>query len=69
MTHYVPFFAEPHARYRTAVCGAHVFMSEHSAEPSCPKCLAWLEADDAEAKALDAKWQAEENEKRAGGAR
>lgn len=64
-THYVAYFAEPHARYRTAVCGAHVFMSDHSVEPTCPACAAWLAADEAEAKQLQLKWDAEEAEKRA----
>lgn len=62
-THYLPFFAEPRGRYGLAVCGKVIRAAEHDVEPDCPKCVAWLKADDAEAKALGAKWDAEEAEK------
>ena len=68
MTHYVPAFTSYHALVYTAVCGAPVHSrrmeQEHSAEPTCPKCQAWLEADEKEAAVLAARWDAEEDEKR-----
>jgi hypothetical protein len=65
--HYVPFFAVPRGRLHMAVCGRIVSMLEHSAEPDCPKCKAWVEADDAEAKALAQKWDEETAAQRAAG--
>jgi hypothetical protein len=55
MSHYIPYFAveasvayNPNAqpsRYLRAVCGAVVPFKDHTIEPTCPKCAAWLEAD------------------------
>lgn len=59
MTHYVPFFTEIRRGLQTAVCGSHIFMHEHSVEPTCPVCLQWLTQDDAEAKALSTQWDRE----------
>ena len=59
-THYTPYFAERFGqRLHRAVCGALITMRDHRVEPGCQKCKAWLEADDAEAKALSAKWDEE----------
>ena len=68
MTHYVPAFTSYRALVYVAICGAFVhsrrIQREHSAEPTCLKCLEWLDADAKEAAALAAKWTREEDEKR-----
>lgn len=62
MSHYVPFFTIERSgaynrggkpsRYLRAACGELVsYPKDHSAEPTCPQCVAWLEkeaVDDAE---------------------
>lgn len=60
-THYVPYFVE--SRWPRAVCGqsARFQTIEHATEPTCPRCQAWLEADVAQAAALEALWQLGEN--------
>lgn len=65
MTHYLPAFTTRHQRLQMAICGRIITQHEHSAEPTCPRCLAWLEADAAEARALAALWDAETAQKRA----
>jgi len=60
----VPFFTEISRRARLTVYGRLVEMTEHSVEPTCPKCKAWVEADEVEARALAAKWDAEDAAKR-----
>lgn len=64
MTHYVPYFVE--SRWPKAVCGASArfFDLEISTTPECPRCSAWLEADVAQAAALEALWQLETDTKR-----
>lgn len=59
-SHYVPYFTT--SRYPTAVCGlSQRFVTfEHSAEPTCPVCKAWLEAPADELKQQDADRQTAE---------
>jgi len=58
MTHYVPSFTTINGRKRRTVCGVWVNVDEHSAEPTCPECQAWLaqeattDADDVAVQAL-----------------
>ncbi len=47
-THYIPYFTREYGRQRETVCGAHVLPSEHSTEPNCPACRAWLVQDAAD---------------------
>lgn len=67
MTHYVPPFTEGKGCYQRSVCGAVIdTLRYHSAEPTCSKCAAWLEADATETAALEAAWQREDDAKRQG---
>jgi len=46
-THYIPSFTVARGHQQQAVCGAWAeTASQHSAEPTCPKCAAWLAALD-----------------------
>ena len=49
LTHYVPYFTQnlrgATARHQVAVCGAFVTPEDHSAEPACETCVAWLQKD------------------------
>ncbi len=58
MTHYIGFFTT--SRWPRSVCGlsSRFVTFEHSPEPTCPKCAAWLLADPKEAAALSAQWAA-----------
>ena len=62
-TCYIPAFTSVHQRLQMAICGRIIDWREHSPEPTCPRCLAWLEADEAEAKALSALWDREAADK------
>lgn len=46
-THYIPSFTETNGRKQLAVCGRWVTRHDHSTEPNCPACAAWLIKDDA----------------------
>ena len=60
MTHYIPAYTERRlSRLQRAVCGVWIREQDHSAEPACAQCAAWLDADSREAAALAAKWDAE----------
>ena len=65
MTHYIPAFTTVHQRLQMAVCGKIIDQREHSAEATCPRCAAWIDADEKEAAALSALWDREAEEKRA----
>lgn len=60
-THYLPKFVE--SRWPRAVCGqsARFQVIDHSTEPTCPRCAAWLEADHEQAAALEALWKLDEH--------
>lgn len=59
-THYLPVFTQQRARTQRAVCGVYVAPKEHSSEPTCPDCRAYLERQEAEdadtAAALEAEY-------------
>lgn len=63
MTHYLPSFVE--SRWPRAACGqsARFQILDHSTEPECPCCQAWLEAGPTEAEALVTLWEMEAREK------
>lgn len=42
MLHYLPAFTRTDGVRQQAVCGRYVFPMEHSTEPTCPACRAWL---------------------------
>lgn len=65
MTHYILPFTSTRGREQRTACGVWVTWDQHTVEPECPQCRAWLEADDAEAKQLNLKWEAEAVEARA----
>lgn len=44
-THYIPIFTTLYHGQQRAVCGETVNQWQHSAEPSCPACLAYLLAE------------------------
>ena len=46
-THYLPAYGPSPDRWgrSTAVCGARILEPDHSTEPSCPACAAWLVED------------------------
>jgi hypothetical protein len=44
-THYIPMFTARAGRLQQAACGEYAGSSEHSTEPTCPTCRAYLEAD------------------------
>ena len=62
-TCYIPAFTTIHQRLQMSICGRIIDQREHSSEPTCPRCRAWLEADEAEAKALSALWDREAADK------
>lgn len=64
MTHYLPAFTTYRMSRQRAVCGAFIAPTQHSAEPSCPHCEAWLQADDRVVLALREKWDQEDAERR-----
>lgn len=45
MTHYIVPLTERIRSHQQAACGAFVLWSAHSTEPTCPKCMAYLQAD------------------------
>lgn len=44
-THYIPAFTARNGHDQQAACGRWVRATEHTAEPSCPNCRAYLEQD------------------------
>ena len=42
MMHYLPAFTRTDGVRQEAVCGRYVFPMEHTTEPDCPECRAWL---------------------------
>ena len=44
-THYIPAFTRQNGRTQQAACLLYIRPSEHSNEPTCPECAAWLAAD------------------------
>lgn len=48
-SHYIPHFTRTDGRVQRAVCGEMIHAVDHTAEPTCPRCKAWIEADAAEA--------------------
>lgn len=55
-THYIPAFTvfrgrEQHVQH--AACGQFVSASEHSTEPTCAECLAYVESDPYKDKSAD----------------
>ena len=63
MTHYLPYFTQYQRDRQRAVCGAFITEKDHSAEPSCPQCLAWIQQDTIDTLALVDKWDREAAEK------
>ena len=63
VTHYIPAFTSMHQRLQMAICGRIIAWNEHSPEPTCPRCAAWIDADEKEAAALSALWDREAEEK------
>ncbi len=48
LTHYIPAFTVfrgREQRLQYAACGTVVSASEHSTEPTCPDCMAYVESD------------------------
>ena len=45
MSHYVPAYTEVNGRHQKAACGAWVTPREHSSEPDCDACHAYLLAE------------------------
>ena len=52
-THYIPAFTRENGRQREAACGAWVRRAEHSCEPSCPTCKAYLESETADTRTAE----------------
>lgn len=44
-THWIPPFTRINGRKQEASCGAWVTARDHSNEPSCPACAAYLQQD------------------------
>jgi hypothetical protein len=44
-THYIPPYTRVNGRKQETVCGTWITAREHSKEPTCPACAAWLEQD------------------------
>ena len=63
MTHFIPGLTSAKQRLGMAICGRIIDWGEHSISPTCPRCAAWLEADEQEAAALSALWDREAEEK------
>lgn len=64
MSHYIADYASQHQHLRLAVCGKLIDTREHSPEPDCEKCSAWVDADEKDAAALAAQWDEEAEAKR-----
>ena len=43
MTHYLPYFTQYRLHQQRAACGVFIEEKDHSPEPSCPQCLAWIQ--------------------------
>lgn len=52
-THYLPPFTRINGRQQEAACGAWIAVREHSIEPTCPRCLAYLQQDAADTRTAD----------------
>lgn len=48
-THYIPYFTRTDGRVQRAVCGEMIHAVDHTPEPTCPQCKAWIDADAATA--------------------
>ena len=59
MSHYISDFTSRRHTIRLAVCGKLIDTREHSPEPDCEKCSAWVDADEKEAATLAARWDEE----------
>lgn len=42
-THYIPAFTEVNGRSQLSACNKWIPADEHSAEPTCPTCKAYIE--------------------------
>lgn len=49
MTHYIPVFTQFNGRLQKAACGYWLNPREHSAEPTCPTCLRYVQLEASEA--------------------
>jgi uncharacterized paraquat-inducible protein A len=63
-SHYLPAFTTRRQRVQMAACGTFINPEEHSQEPTCARCKAWLDADTEEAAALAKLWDLEAETKR-----
>lgn len=45
LSHYLPAFTVRRAHLQKAVCGVMVDLRQHSTEPACAACQAWLEQE------------------------
>ena len=49
LTHYTAYFTQnlrgATSQSQKAVCGAYILPTEHTSEPTCPQCLAYLQAE------------------------
>lgn len=45
LTHYIPYFTTENGRKRSTVCGLFIDCRDHTAEPTCPDCQAWLQQE------------------------
>lgn len=52
-THYLPPFLIVHGRQQQAACGAWVRKAQHSTEPTCPACSAYLMAEAADTRSAE----------------
>lgn len=60
-THYVPSFTT--RGWPRAVCGASLrFIGAHSTEPSCSRCMDWLQAGPADLDQLERTWWADDRD-------
>ena len=57
MTHYLPYFTQYLFHQQRAACGLFIEETDHSPEPSCPQCLAWIQWDPAEHEEPRAAWE------------
>jgi hypothetical protein len=48
-THYIPYFTRADGKVQRAVCGEMIHAVDHTSDPTCPQCKAWIDADAAEA--------------------
>ena len=64
ISHYIPAFTKTrgHGEHMEgrAVCGSWTGWRNHSIEPRCPDCAAWLEQDAVDTEALVKQWAAED---------